>query len=348
MRHIILVCFSVSFALFATLVGCECGEINPTGDAAITDAIKDQCIISCTNDSQCGCKQFPYCVAGTCSASKEAVPEKTAEKAPDSACSTPCKDGYTCDNGTCVKIDCAANADCTTGYVCVAGKCQKENTCQNDGDCASGETCDNGTCKKAQSCTSDADCASGETCKSGTCAKNTGVSCTKDADCSNGETCQSGKCKIDPNAECKIDSDCGNVKLRHCYKGKCLYRSDGCNDGRPQCEFRCPASDCWLECWKAGNGGEIKNSQMGNLNKWREWPKDAKYCFKFLNEQPICHANKKYLNHEDFVNGKAEHQIDCGKGAIYSWRQSSQGEGKAKVCNESGDLANASWQTICQ
>lgn len=344
----------VSFLFTGLLAGCECGELGP--GAACTS--HDDCgNYACDGLGEENTAETLYC-ATSCEKTEDCrngavcKDKKCQAESGGSKCSSDCK-GYTCKDSKCL-TECSGASDCASGYTCSSKKCVKKSTgvsCTKDSNCKNGEVCKDKKCTKDSTkpeCTDDGGCVSGEVCRDNKCVAKTEPSCKSNTDCDAGEKCIDGKCKVDSSAECRFDVDCGNINTRHCNKGKCEYRTDGCSQGKPQCVFHCPKKTCWLECWRAGNGGEVKNSAEGNANKWREWPEGAEYCFIFNQAQPLCHKNPDFQNHASYVDGKKVPLIDCGQGAQYSWRQSSQGDGVSKKCNENKDLANASWQTLCQ
>lgn len=138
---------------------------------------------------------------------------------------TDCKDGYTCQQGTCQASVCSSTSDCIS-----AGKVCKNKACvpcvDGSSDCADqGKICQNGSCvSPSPSCRTDSDCPQGQVCdqKSGKCmAKPSG--CTKKEDCLTWQDCQDGKCVTSPG-KCATNADCPSGKV--CQNNVCI--TPGC------------------------------------------------------------------------------------------------------------------------
>ena len=163
----------------------------------------------------------PVCGNGTC---------ETGENCENCAADCGCKNGQTCQNGTCI----------TTGPVCGNGTCETGENCENcaaDCGCKNGQTCQNGTCtttgpacgngtcetgENCENCVADCSCSSSQTCQNGTCITTGPVcgngsceqgenceNCAADCGCSSGQTCQNGTCVTTPDlTDCKGYADC--------------------------------------------------------------------------------------------------------------------------------------------
>jgi len=128
-----------------------------------------------------------------------------------------CPSGYSCENGACVPgTSPCGNGTCDPGENCSSCAkdcgCKNGQTCQN-GTCKSPNACGNGTCDNGENCTScaqDCGCQNGQTCNAGkcentnpgarcgdgTCDPNENCSlCAADCGCQNGQVCNSGTCQ---------------------------------------------------------------------------------------------------------------------------------------------------------
>jgi len=203
-----------------------------------------------------------------------------------------CKEGYTCFQNECLRIQCQTNEDCNNNEFCGEDKQCLEKECNKNEDCKDGEYCHpSGYCSEKE-CNNDSDCGQNEECDK-TYWYCDDIVCKSDSDCDEGFYCD------EDYLECRKTFSTKEVKNGFTYET--MLRDDTtfiwCNrDSEQECPagltcVRDPYGDyfCQPEC-KEDSDCE-SNYQCTHFAKWED-------------NKGITATEKGYCEHQDSFRRK--------------------------------------------
>src|SRR5829696_7126375 len=209
----------------------SCGNVCGNGQTCQGGQCQPECQVTCNppqvlNPDTCAC-ECPI----TCPPDQHLNPA-TCEC--EGACDPPCGPCESCQDGTCVPVDCGSPClECREG-ACFPKECGDCETCNPqtgacESTCGSCQTCDGGQCRNCNQC---------ETCESGSCVPIPDAKPCGDACCGSCQTCEGGQCRNCNQCETCENGTCVPIACGTCQKcdnGVCRYpdqrQCEACEDG---------------------------------------------------------------------------------------------------------------------
>ncbi|CAF4636370.1 unnamed protein product, partial [Rotaria sp. Silwood2] len=179
------------------------------------------------------CDEDEECIDGECAWSN--IGDKWTSTTNDNICNPPCPLGTQCINRRCEPtLTSSCRIPCRLGQLCIDGRCG----------------CSKGICENGRICY--------EVCETGERCYNWSCSCGFQGKCGKGEICLSDICM------CGIKRG-GCRSHEHCIQGKCVCKTDSCDqcnntcksneiclDGKCICKEQCEKTFCPFPCLHGG------------------------------------------------------------------------------------------------